>query len=64
MHDVGRSYIPVEELKREISLLSRYKINVFHWHLTENRLGDWNARNIRSSTPLRTWSARKENIIH
>ena len=37
MYDVGRSYIPVEELKREISLLSRYKINVFHWHLTENQ---------------------------
>ena len=37
MHDVGRSYIPLEELKREISLLSRYKINVFHWHLTENQ---------------------------
>ena len=37
MHDVGRSYIPFEELKREISLLSRYKINVFHWHLTENQ---------------------------
>ena len=37
MHDVGRSYISVEELKREISLLSRYKINVFHWHLTENQ---------------------------
>ena len=37
MHDVGRSYIPVEELKCEISLLSRYKINVFHWHLTENQ---------------------------
>ena len=37
MHDVGRSYVLVEELKREISLLSRYKINVFHWHLTENQ---------------------------
>lgn len=37
MHDVGRSFIPVEELKREISLLSRYKINVFHWHLSENQ---------------------------
>lgn len=37
MHDVGRSFIPVEELKREISLLSRYKINVFHWRLTENQ---------------------------
>lgn len=37
MHDVGRSFIPIEELKREISLLSRFKINVFHWHLTENQ---------------------------
>ena len=37
MHDVGRSYISVEELKKQISLLSQYKINVFHWHLTENQ---------------------------
>ncbi len=37
MQDVGRSYISMEELKREIAILSRYKINVFHWHLTENQ---------------------------
>lgn len=37
MHDVGRSFISVEELKKQISLLSQYKINVFHWHLTENQ---------------------------
>ena len=37
MHDVGRSYISLEELKREIAMLSRYKINTFHWHLTENQ---------------------------
>ncbi len=37
MQDVGRSYISMEELKREISKLSEYKINVFHWHLTENQ---------------------------
>lgn len=36
MHDTGRGYISVEELKREIAILSRYKINVFHWHLTED----------------------------
>lgn len=36
MHDVGRSYLPIEELKREIAILSQYKINVFHWHLTED----------------------------
>lgn len=37
MHDVGRGYISPEELKREIAMLSRFKINVFHWHLTENQ---------------------------
>lgn len=37
MQDVGRSYISMEELKREIEILSRFKINVFHWHLTENQ---------------------------
>lgn len=37
MQDVGRSYISMDELKREIEMLSRFKINVFHWHLTENQ---------------------------
>ncbi len=37
MHDVGRTYISMEELKREIATLSKFKINVFHWHLTENQ---------------------------
>lgn len=36
MHDVGRGYLSVEELKHEIEKLSRYKINTFHWHLTED----------------------------
>lgn len=37
MHDVGRTYISLEELKREIAVLSQFKVNVFHWHLTENQ---------------------------
>lgn len=37
MHDIGRSYLSIEELKKEIDILSRFKINVFHWHLTENQ---------------------------
>jgi len=36
MHDCGRSFIPVEELKREVEILSGFKINTFHWHLTED----------------------------
>ncbi len=35
MHDTGRNFIPVEELKRQLRLLSQYKINLFHWHLTD-----------------------------
>lgn len=36
MHDVGRSFLPIDELKREIDLLSSFKVNTFHWHLTDN----------------------------
>lgn len=35
MHDIGRSYMEFDELKKHVALLARYKINVFHWHLTE-----------------------------
>lgn len=37
MLDIGRSYMNFEEVKNEIANLSRYKVNVFHWHLTENQ---------------------------
>ncbi len=37
MHDVGRSFISVELLKKQIDILSHFKVNVFHWHLTENQ---------------------------
>lgn len=36
MHDTGRGFIPFGELKKQIELLARFKINVFHWHLTED----------------------------
>ena len=37
MHDVGRSFISFAELKKELLLLARFKVNTFHWHLTENQ---------------------------
>ena len=36
MMDVGRTYISLEELKREVDIFSQFKVNVFHLHLTEN----------------------------
>lgn len=36
MHDTGRSFIPLDTLYQHLDLLSRYKLNTFHWHLTED----------------------------
>ena len=37
MHDVGRSFISAGELVKQIELFSRFKVNTFHWHMTENQ---------------------------
>lgn len=38
MHlDVGRHFFPVSFIKRYIDLLVMYKMNRFHWHLTEDQ---------------------------
>ncbi len=38
MHlDVGRHFFPVDFVKRYIDYLSMYKMNTFHWHLTEDQ---------------------------
>ena len=37
MHDVGRSFIEFETLKKHVDLLARFKVNTFHWHMTENQ---------------------------
>ncbi len=34
--DVGRHYFPVSYLKKLLDLAAQYKINRFHWHLTDN----------------------------
>lgn len=39
MLDAGRYFFPVEEVKRFIDLMAFYKLNIFHWHLTED--GGW-----------------------
>ena len=35
MHDTGRNFQSIELLKETIDLMSLYKINYFHWHLTD-----------------------------
>ncbi len=35
MHDCGRNFLDVESIKQIIDLMAKYKLNLFHWHLTE-----------------------------
>ena len=36
MLDTVRNYLPVQGVKDVIDVMARYKLNLFHWHLTEN----------------------------
>jgi hexosaminidase len=35
--DVGRHYFPVAFIKKYIDIIAQYKLNTFHWHLTEDQ---------------------------
>ncbi|MBR8536212.1 family 20 glycosylhydrolase [Carboxylicivirga sediminis] len=35
--DVARHYFPVEFIKKQLDILASYKINTFHWHLTDDQ---------------------------
>lgn len=38
MHlDVGRHFFPVDYIKKYIDYIAMYKMNTFHWHLTEDQ---------------------------
>jgi hexosaminidase len=37
MLDVGRHFMPVSFVKQYIDLLAMFKLNTFHWHLTEDQ---------------------------
>ena len=58
MHDIGRSYIPVDELKAEIAMLSRFKINTNPYSGTSTSShspGTLSTEsNVRHSLPKRT----------
>jgi len=36
MHDVGRNFQDIALLKRFVDVMAQYKMNVFHFHLTDN----------------------------
>lgn len=62
MHlDVGRNFFPVTAIKKWIDVLALYKVNTFHWHLTDDQ--GWRIE-IKKYPKLQTVAAyRAETII-
>jgi hexosaminidase len=62
MHlDCGRHFFPVSFIKEYIDLMSRYKINTFHWHLTEDQ--GWRIEIKRYPKLTEVGSHRSETVI-
>src|SRR5688572_13532065 len=58
--DVSRHFFPVGFIKRYIDLMAAYKLNVFHWHLTDDQ--GWRIE-IKKHPKLTTVASRRRETI-
>ena len=61
MLDVCRHFFTVAEVKRFIDIAAMHKINVFHWHLTEDQ--GWRIEIKKYPELIKIGSMRKETIV-
>lgn len=62
MHlDVARHFFSVDEVKRYIDLLAMHKLNVFHWHLTDDQ--GWRIKIKKYPKLTEVGSIRKHTMV-
>ena len=61
MLDVARHFFTVDEVKRTIDLMALHKMNVFHWHLTDDQ--GWRIEIRRYPELTRVGSVRRRTLI-
>ncbi len=61
MLDVGRHFFSVDAVKRFIDLMAVYKLNTFHWHLTEDQ--GWRIEIKKYPLLTSISSIRKESMV-
>jgi hexosaminidase len=59
--DVGRHFMPKEFVKKYVDLLALHKLNVFHWHLTEDQGWRLEIQQYPKLTTIGAW--RKETLV-
>lgn len=57
MLDVSRHYFPKESVKKYIDQLAKYKMNVFHWHLTDDQGWRVEIKSLPELTSIGAWRA-------
>ena len=61
MLDVSRHFMPKEFIKKTIDLLALHKMNVFHWHLTDDQGWRIEIKKFPRLTGTGAW--RKETLV-
>ena len=62
MHlDVSRHFFPVEFIKRYIDLIAMHKMNVFHWHLTDDNGWRIEIKKYPLLTEVAAWRVDRED---
>ena len=63
MHlDVSRHFFPKDFIKRYIDLLAMYKMNTFHWHLTDDNGWRIEIKKYPKLTSVGAWRVDRENL--
>jgi hexosaminidase len=59
--DVGRHFFPIEFIKKYVDAMATFKLNTFHWHLTEDQGWRLEIERYPRLTEVGAW--RKETIV-
>lgn len=62
--DPCRHFLSVEEVKKEIDILSQYKINTMHWHLTDDQGWRIEIKKYPRLTEVGAWRGEFEGGTH
>jgi len=65
MHlDVGRHFFPKEFIKKYLDLMAMYKMNVFHWHLTEDQGWRIEIKKYPELTEVSAWRTEPDGSVY
>lgn len=62
--DCGRHYMTADFIKRYIDLLALYKMNVFHWHLTEDQGWRIEIKKYPRLTEIGAWRTYEDGAVY